>query len=159
LIGAPATAAASYGVLVVAATLLFYLAATDLRQFRIRNELILVLMGLFFVHSLLSGRWVEIHWNLGFAGLSFALMLVCYVRGLMGGGDLKLMTVALLWTGPHCALPFLIILVIFASLHALAARLDWVQALRVEGRLKVAFAPSIAAGLIGIFLLGCLRPL
>jgi Flp pilus assembly protein protease CpaA len=78
---------------------------------------------------------------------------------LMGGGDLKLMTVALLWTGPHCALPFLIILVVFALLHALAARLDLVQAQRVEGRLKVAFAPSIAAGLIGIFLLGCLRPL
>ena len=55
LIGAPASAAASYGVLVVAATLLFYLAATDLREFRIRNELILVLAALFFVHSFLRG--------------------------------------------------------------------------------------------------------
>ena len=45
----------------------------------------------------------------------------------MGGGDLKLLTVAFLWTGTHCVLPFLIVLVIFASLHTLAAKLDWVR--------------------------------
>jgi prepilin peptidase CpaA len=149
----------SYFVLVLTAALLFYLAASDLRAFRIRNELILVLAGLFFVHAILSGRWVEMHWNIGLAALAFAFMLYWYGQGFMGGGDLKLMTVAMLWSGVHCALPFLVILLLAASLHTLAARFDWVQAQRIDGRIKVAFAPSIAAGLIGVFMLGCLSPL
>ena len=153
----PATA--SYLVLVVTAGLLFYIAATDLRSFKIRNDVVLVLVGLFFLHAALSGRWVDLHWNIGFAVFTFVVMLWCYAQGLMGGGDLKLLTVAFLWSGTHCALPFLIILVIVASLHALAAKLGWVNAQRVEGRMKVAFAPSVAAGLIGIFAVGCLRPL
>ena len=78
------------------------------------QRLILVVAGLFFVHALLSGRWVEMHWNIGLAALAFAFMLYWYSQGLMGGGDLKLMTVALLWSGIRCALPFLIILVIVA---------------------------------------------
>ena len=154
-----AAGAASYLVLVVTAGLLFYIAATDLREFRIQNDAVLVLAALFFVHAALSGRWVELHWNLGFAAATFAMMLFCYSQGFMGGGDLKLLTVAFLWTGIHCILPFLIVLVIAASLHTLAAKLDWVTAQRVNGRIKVAFAPSIAAGLIGIFVGGCLAPL
>ena len=83
-------------------------------------------------------------------------MLVWYAQGLMGGGDLKLMTVALLWSGLSCALPFLVIVAVAALLHALAAKFDYVHGQRVDGRMKIAFAPAIAAGLIGIFMLGCL---
>ena len=86
-------------------------------------------------------------------------MLLCYARGLMGGGDLKLMTVALLWSGPHCAIPFLIILVFTAFLLAVAAKFGWVRAQRANGRIKIAFAPAIAAGMIGNLMLGCLRPI
>jgi prepilin peptidase CpaA len=149
---------ASYVVLVLSAALLFYMAVSDLREFKIRNDLILVLGALFFVHAIVSGRWTELHWNLAVAAVAFALMLLCYSQGLMGGGDLKLMTVALLWTGARCALPFLIILVAVALLHSLAAKLGWVGAKRVNGRIKIAFAPSIAAALIGVFMLGCLAP-
>ena len=148
----------AYIVLVVTAGLLFYVAATDLQAYRISNEMVLVLAALFFVHAALSGRWVDVHWNLAFALLTLILMLVCYAQGLMGGGDLKLLTVAFLWSGMHCAIPFLIFLVIFASLHTLAGKLGWVKVHRVEGRIKVAFAPSIAFGLIGIFVIGCVSP-
>ena len=86
---------ASYFVLVVTAALLFYIAVTDLREFKIRNDVILVVAGLFFVHAFLSGRWVEMHWHIGLAALAFAFMVYWYAQGLMGGGDLKLMTVAL----------------------------------------------------------------
>jgi Flp pilus assembly protein protease CpaA len=86
-------------------------------------------------------------------------MLLCYAQGLMGGGDLKLMSVALLWSGPHCAIPFLILLVLAAFLHGFAANIGWVRAQRANGRIKIAFAPAIAAGMIGIFMLGCLRPM
>jgi prepilin peptidase CpaA len=151
-------AAASYLVLMLAAALLLHVAAGDLRAYKITNRMVLVLAGLFFVHAALSGRWVDLHWNLGFAAFAFALMLLCYAQGLMGGGDLKLMTVAFLWTGAACALPFLVILLVAALLHALAAKLGWLGSRRANGRMKIALGPSIAAGLIGMFMLGCLSP-
>jgi prepilin peptidase CpaA len=153
-----AASPAAHIVLVVTAGLLLYVAANDLREFKIKNELILLLGVLFFVHAGLSGRWVSLQWNLGFAALMFALMLWAYAQKLMGGGDLKLLTVGFLWAGVHCAIPFVLILMVFALLHALAARLGWVRAERANGRLRVPLAPSVAAGLIGIFMGGCLAP-
>jgi Flp pilus assembly protein protease CpaA len=49
----------SHVVLVITAGVLFYVALTDFKHFMIRNELILVLIGLFVVHALLSGRWAS----------------------------------------------------------------------------------------------------
>jgi len=150
------TAVASQTVLVVTAGLLLWITAVDLRQFKIRNELILVLAGLFFLHAILSGRWVSLHWDLGFAALMSALMLFAYLRGWMGGGDVKLLAVAFLWSGVHCVVLFLLALVVFALLHALAARLGWVGAQGDGGRLRIPFAPSVAASLIVVFMSGCL---
>ena len=154
----PFAGVASYLALVVAAGVLFYAAATDLQAYKIPNEIVLTLVVLFLIHAALSGRWVYLHWNVAFAALSFGLMLVCYSAGLMGGGDLKLMSVALLWSGPRCAVLLALIIAIVALSHALMAHLGWLQAQRHRGRMKIAFAPSIAAGLIGIFMLGCLSP-
>lgn len=94
---------------------------------------------------MLSGRWVALHWNLGFAALMCGLMLIAYVHGLMGGGDVKLLAVAFLWTGIHCAALFLLALTMLALLHALAARLGWVAVQRDNGRMRIPFAPSVAA--------------
>ena len=154
-----AAAVASHTVLVVTAGVLFWITVADLRDFRIRNEFILVLAGLFFLYALLSGRWVELHWHLGFAALMCALMLLAYARGLMGGGDVKLLAVAFLWTGVRCVVLFLLALTVFALLHAFAARLGWVRAQRENGQTRIAFAPSVAIGLLAVFLLGCLAPI
>src|SRR5438445_13348761 len=102
-------------VLVITAAALFYVALTDLKQFKIRNELVLVLAGLFVVHALLSGRWVSAHWNLAFAALMFCVMLYFYAQKLMGGGDVKLLTVGLLWVGFGCALPCAVLLAVLAA--------------------------------------------
>jgi len=137
---------------------LFYVAVTDLRELKIRNELIVVLVLLYFAHALVSGRWASLHWHIGFALLTFTLMLFAYVRNIMGGGDLKLLTVGFLWSGVECAVPFALILCVFALVHTLVAKLGWVRAQWVNRRIKVPFAPSVAAGLIGIYLGGCLNP-
>jgi Flp pilus assembly protein protease CpaA len=118
-------------VLVITAAVLFYVALTDFKEFKIRNELTLVLAGLFVVHSLLSGRWVIAHWNLAFAALMFGVMLYFYSQNLMGGGDIKILTVGFLWVGFRCALPFAVLLAIF----------------------------SVAGALILCFILGCLQPI
>lgn len=153
----PATVAAQ-AVLVVTAAVLFYVAFTDLKEFKIRNEFVLVLTGLFFLHAFLSGRWTSLHWNIGFAALLFLIMLYFYSMKLMGGGDLKLLTVALLWVGPFCALPFAIFLLVFVCLNIVAVKFKFVDAQIRDGRKWIAFAPSIAAALISVFLAGCLRP-
>ena len=152
-------AIASQIVLILTGTALFYVAFTDLKHYKIHNELILVLTGLFFLHSILSNRWTTLPWNLGFAAIFFLLLLYPYSKKMMGGGDLKLLTVALLWVGPFCALPFAFFLLLFACLHFIAVKLKLVQAEAVNEQKSVAFAPSIAAALIGAFIAGCLRPI
>lgn len=149
----------SHVVLVATAGVLFYAAFTDLKHYTIKNEIILVLAGLFFLHAFLSGRWGMLHWNVGFALLMFGLLFFAYARNMMGGGDLKILTVALLWVGLNCALPFALLLFVFGALHSLAAKLGWVAAQHMGGRIRIAFAPSVAAALIGTFMLGCLHPL
>jgi prepilin peptidase CpaA len=151
-------AVASQSVLIVTAAVLFYVALTDLRHYKIRNEFVLVLAGLFFVHAFCSGRWVIAYWNVGFAAACFLVMLYFYATKLMGGGDLKLLTVAFLWTGPFCLLPFAIFLSVFAGIHALAVKFHLVDAKLAGKSQLIAFAPSIAGALIGVFIIGCLRP-
>ena len=118
-----------------------------------------MLAGLFFLDTLLSGRWTNLLWNLGFAALLFAIMLHYYSMKLIGGGDLKLLTVSFLWVGPFCAPLFAIFLVVFIGIHITAAKFKWAEVRVVDGRNWIAFAPSIAAALICVFMTGCLRPL
>jgi prepilin peptidase CpaA len=148
----------SHVVLVITAAVLFYVALTDFKQFKIRNELILVLAGLFVVHALLSGRWVSAHWNLAFAVLMFCVMLYFYAQNWMGGGDVKILCVGFLWIGVDCALVFAVLLMIFSMVYVLAAKFDWVKVQQVGAHKRIPFAPSVAAALIVSFMLGCLRP-
>ena len=150
--------ALSHVVLVITAAVLFYAALTDLRDFKIRNELIGVLVGLFVVHALLSGRWVYAYWNIALAALMFLVTLFFYARKWMGGGDVKMLTVAFLWVGPPCALWFAILMVMFTAIHVVLVKLGWLNAKTVAGRSRIPFAPSIAAALIMVFALGCLQP-
>ncbi|HEY4798892.1 MAG TPA: prepilin peptidase, partial [Bacteroidia bacterium] len=119
---------------------------------------VLVLTALFLLHAFLSGRWVIVQWNFGFALLLSLIMFYFYLKNMMGGGDLKLLTVALLWVGPFCALPFALLLLLFVCIHIVAVKLKLIEARVVSGKNWIAFAPSVAAALIGVFIVGCLRP-
>ena len=152
------TAAASQAVLILTGGVLFYVALMDLKHYKIRNEFILVLTALFFVHAFLSGRWVTIQWNFGFALLLFVIMLYFYLKKMMGGGDLKLLTVALLWVGPFCALPFALFVLLFVCVHLVAVKLKLVETQVLNGKKWIAFAPAVAAALISVFMAGCLQP-
>jgi prepilin peptidase CpaA len=149
----------SQTVLIATAAVLFYVARNDLRHYKIPNELIIALAVLFFIHAVVSGRWVNAHWNIAFALLMFIVMCFFYSLRLMGGGDVKLLGIAFLWVGIGCALPFALLLLLCASIHAIAARLGWAQVQRADdGRNRIPFAPSVAIALIGVFMLGCLAP-
>jgi len=145
-------------VIILTGAVLFYVAFTDFQHYKIRNEIILVLAGLFLLYVIIMGSWLALAWNFGFATLVFLIMLFFYSMRLMGGGDVKLLTVALLWVGPFCAAPFAVFLLVFATIHTLAVKLKFAEA-RIEkgGKEAIPFAPSIAGALISIFLVGCLN--
>jgi len=149
----------SFFLLVITSAVLFYAAFNDLRSFTIRNELVIVLVALFLLHALVSGRWVQLHWNVLTALGIFVVLLFFYSRNLLGGGDVKILTVAFLWVGSDCALPLAILLTMFSAIHLVVAKLGWAR-LRADGKgQRVAYAPSVAAALIGTFMLGCVHPM
>ena len=150
-----ATAILDSLVLILTVATLFYAGLADLTEYKIRNELIFVLLGLFLVHAVLSGRWSVIYWNFGFAIIVFCVAFYFYSKKMMGGGDVKILTVAFLWAGVECALPLATLLLVFVVIHTLVAKLGWMKVQRVDGRIWIAFAPSIAAALIGTLILRC----
>jgi prepilin peptidase CpaA len=141
-------------VLIITATTLFYAAMTDLREFKIRNALIIVLIILYAAYAALSGEWVHAYWNVAFAAVMFAVMMFFYAQNWLGGGDVKILAVGFLWVGLRYALPFSLILLVFAVGHVvMAQRFAWVNIRRIDGHAQIPFAPAVAAALIGVFVL------
>src|SRR5437016_730956 len=144
-------------VLIITAAALCYAALTDLREYKIRNELIYLLVGLFFVHCVLTGRWSGIYWNVALALIVFLSTLWFYSRRMIGGGDVKIVTVAFLWVGIDYALALALLTLAFSALHAVLAKIGWMRAEYAAGHLRIPFAPSVAAALIGCFVLELYR--
>jgi prepilin peptidase CpaA len=152
----PIATASAYLVLVITSATLLYAAFNDLQKYEIRNELVIALAVLFLVYALASGRWTTAHWNVGFALLMFGLMLIPYSLRWLGGGDVKLLTVAFLWSGPDCALLFALLLAAAAAVHVGLFGLGIVEG-TTTGVRRIPFAPSVAVALIAVFLWGCLQ--
>jgi prepilin peptidase CpaA len=144
----------SLWILVLAAATLFWAALTDLREFKVRNELVAILACLYVAYALFSGGWASMPWNFGFALLMLIGGAYAYSLRQIGGGDLKLLTVAFLWTGPWRAAPFVVLLLIFTIIYYLAAKLGLAAAQRTPAGLRIPLAPSLAGALIGVFALG-----
>src|SRR5438477_956632 len=142
-------------VLVLTSAALCYAALTDLKEFKIRNEVIYLLVGLFVLHAILTGRGTTIYWNIALALVILLSTLWFYAHGMVGGGDVKILTVAFLWVGIDYALALALLTLAFSTLHAAAAKIGWMRAEYAGGRLRIPFAPSVAAALIGCFMLGC----
>src|SRR5262249_61763487 len=103
---------AQYRFYIEAATVavLFYVALTDLLTFKIRNELIVLLLILYALFSFVTRSRIEVLTDIILSLVIFAVLLWFYTQGVVGGGDVKLVTVACLWVGTHCALLFAILL-------------------------------------------------
>jgi prepilin peptidase CpaA len=109
---------------------------------------------MYVLYALLTWQWSSLRWDLAFAALMFVLLLGTYIAGWMGGGDVKILAVAFLWTGYLGALPFAILLALFSSIHAGLAKLGWVASQTMTtGHRRIPFAPSVAGALIGVFIL------
>jgi prepilin peptidase CpaA len=143
----------AHAVMIVTATTLFYVAINDLREYKIRNEVVITIACLYGIYAFLSGEWVRAYWNVGIALIMFVVLLIFYSRSWLGGGDVKILTVGFLWAGDRYALPFAMLLLTFAFIHVSAAKIGLVAARMVRGRMVLAYAPSVAGALIGVFAL------
>jgi prepilin peptidase CpaA len=148
----------SLWILVLTAATLFWVALTDLREFKIRNEFVALLVGLYLLHAFCSGAWVSMQWNFAFALLMLLAGAYAYSLQQIGGGDLKLLAVAFLWTGPWYAAPFVLLLLIFIGAYYVAARFGFVAAKQTAAGLRIPLAPPLAGALIGALALGLAAP-
>ena len=148
----------SLWILALTAVTLFWVALTDLREFKVRNEFVAILAGLFLAHALSSGAWVSMQWNFAFALLMLAAGAYAYSLQQIGGGDLKLLAVAFLWTGPWFAAPFVILLLTFTGAYYVAARFGFATAKQTAAGLRIPLAPPLAGALIGALALGLVAP-
>jgi len=146
-------------ILITTVGTLFYAAWSDFKEYKIPNWSMLLLVGLFLVHTLVSGRWTSIYFNLGLAAIIFIFCIFFYSQNIMGGGDVKILSVAFLWVGIECALPLAVLIMLFSAIHVGVIRLGWKVARPIEGRMRIPFAPSVAAALVCTFIMDCLKAL
>jgi prepilin peptidase CpaA len=141
---------------IAAVAVLLYVGFTDFRTFKIRNDVLMLLVLLYVLLAIVSRSWIEIIGDVILAVFMFAVLLWFFAQRFIGGGDVKLVSVACLWVGAHCALLFSGLLLAFLVLHLGAARMGWAQTKPMGGRNAIPYAPSIAAALIGVIVSGCL---
>ena len=135
---------------------MFYVGFTDFRTFKIRNNVLVLLLVLYVFFALTARPPSEILSNVIFAAIIFAVLALFYTRGVIGGGDVKLVAIVCLWVGVHCALLFSILLLLFIGLHLFTAWLGWANTKPMAGRFAIPYAPSVAGALIVTVMSGCL---
>jgi prepilin peptidase CpaA len=113
------------------AALLIRAAISDARSFTISNRLCLAVAALAPLYIITRvampgqeflGGSVKLHLlaTVGITIAVFAVSSVFFATGLMGGGDVKLMTAVSLWTGPQWTLAFLFITALAGGVVTLA---------------------------------------
>ena len=133
---------------------LFYVGFMDYRTFKIRNDWLLLLLVLYALLAFVDRTGAEVASNVILAVAMFAILLFFYTRGLLGGGDVKLMAVVALWINGQHLLPFSILLLAFICLHVAAAKLGWAPTKPMAGRTAISFGPALSGALIGAIMLG-----
>ena len=128
-------------------------AVTDLRRRQIDNWLTLTIAAGAPLYWWASGMsfMPGIAWQLGLAALTFAVLFALFALGVMGGGDVKLLTAVALWIAPLWFMRLVIVMSIIGGLLTLAM---WIhhRATKRTGRLAIPYGVAIAsAGLWALF--------
>lgn len=97
-----------YAVFFVYCTLLIVAAVFDAWKYIIPNQVTFGLAGLFPITAPFLPTPVEWLSHLGAGGAVFAVGMVFFALGRLGGGDVKLVTAVSLWTGFDYLLEFLV---------------------------------------------------
>jgi prepilin peptidase CpaA len=82
-------------------------AVSDLRSLRIPNLHVLVALGLFALLAPIAVDWPELALRLQIAAITFAIGFALFALRLIGGGDVKMMAVVLLYVPSEDVIIFL----------------------------------------------------
>lgn len=135
---------------IVTCLILILVVIDDLRHFRIRNLYVCLLAGAFIANSLLHGAADVLLPHGLFAGAALVLLGVAFTLKLIGGGDAKLLTVALLWIGPEGAIVFAVLLFVLTLFTIASAGLGLVPTRHTPKGRKIPFGPSIAGAWLAV---------
>jgi Flp pilus assembly protein protease CpaA len=116
---------------------------------------VLLLIILYVLYALAARTSQEILLSIILAAVVFGSLLYFYIKRFVGGGDVKLVPIVCLWVGPHCALLFSVLLLVFICLNLVAARMGWTRTATMGKRQALPYAPSVAGAMIATILLGC----
>jgi prepilin peptidase CpaA len=94
-------------------------AVGDLRAFRIPNRLVLLVIGFYPAHLLASPLPVDWIAGLICGAIVFFVGFFAFSRGVIGGGDVKLLAAVALWAGPSLIFPVLLLTMTSGGLLAL----------------------------------------
>jgi prepilin peptidase CpaA len=130
-------------ILVLTIGLLGVIAYGDLRYLRIPNRLCAAVALLGVLRLVMAGDPSAAFYTLGLAVAIFLVMLLLFQRGIMGGGDVKLLAATILLIGYHDLFPFFIVMSLAGALLAVAV-LIWHSnlPLYLGPRLAIAIAPT-----------------
>lgn len=95
---------------------------SDLRSFRIPNRISFAVAALFPVYAFAG--FADLRSGLFAGGIVFAIGLFLFARGLVGGGDVKLLTAVSFWAGTELILPMIMIVTLAGGLLSLA---EWLR--------------------------------
>jgi prepilin peptidase CpaA len=139
----------------VCATLL-YIIIDDLRNYRIKNYSLIFLIILFLADTLIQGSYIDAGIQFLIALTFFVILLFPYARGLLGGGDVKLLAVAFLWLGGPQRMMFAIFFFFSTLLYVVAAKCRLAPS-RGSAAVYIPFGPSIAGAWLLTLLVSALR--
>ena len=106
--------------------LLIWTAISDIRSFVIPNKLCLAIAGLYPVYVMTSTQTPDWPIAVAIAAGVFLIGTALFAFNLIGGGDVKLLSVTLLWAGPEFGVMFLVMTVLFGGALAIAM-LAWTK--------------------------------
>jgi len=136
-----------YGLLIALAIALVFAAFTDIQRRQIDNWLngaIALGAPLFWWASGLS-LWPDVAIQLGVACAAFVLLAGLFALKVMGGGDVKLLTVLALWIPPEIFMQLLVIMAIAGGVLTIAMG-AWHFLRRQKERLAIPYGVAIAFG-------------
>jgi prepilin peptidase CpaA len=105
--------------IVIAASLFVAAAISDATSYRIPNYLCGLLILLFPVFVMTAPRSIDWHQNLMVFGLVALSGFAMFLGNMAGAGDIKLLSAASLWAGPHFIAVLLVVTAIAGGIESL----------------------------------------
>lgn len=138
-----------YVVDVAISLVLLWIAREDLLHYRIPN-LAVISLGLGFIVTCITCGWTDLLLpHILLALTSLFILFAVFAVSAIGGGDAKLLTVALLWLGPERTFAFALFLLCAVLAYTVGIRFYNLPVRERSRHLQIPLGPCVTAAWIG----------